>query len=116
MMRSAWIVDQVRAAVASLTLPLGRSRSQRGQGMVEYGLILVLVAVAVIGLLLALSGQLGTVFNNIQNGLAGGQPGLTGPGWPSPAAPAGRRRAALTPPAPSPGASGATRRPPAPRR
>jgi Flp pilus assembly pilin Flp len=40
--------------------------------MVEYGLILVLVSIAVIGTLIALNGQLKTVFNNIVNGLAGG--------------------------------------------
>ncbi len=49
-----------------------RVRSQKGQGMVEYGLILVLVSIAVIGTLIALNGQLKTVFNNIINGLAGG--------------------------------------------
>ena len=49
-----------------------RLRSQKGQGMVEYGLILVLVSIAVIGTLIALNGQLKTVFNNVVNGLAGG--------------------------------------------
>ena len=63
--------NRVHGAVGSL---LAAMRTQRGQGMVEYGLILVLVAVAVIGTLLALSGQLGTVYNNITNGLAGGNP------------------------------------------
>src|SRR5436190_17456889 len=68
----------VRSLVSRLSqhrghLPSGRD-GQRGQGMVEYGLILVLVALVVIGALLALSGQLQTVFNNISNGLAGGNP------------------------------------------
>ncbi len=49
-----------------------RLHRQEGQGMVEYGLILVLVSIAVIGTLIALSGQLKTVFDNIVNGLAGG--------------------------------------------
>ena len=51
-----------------------RLRSQRGQGMVEYGLILVLVSIAVIASLLLLSGQLKTVFNNIVSGLQGTNP------------------------------------------
>ena len=51
-----------------------RERRQRGQGMVEYGLILVLVSIAVIGALLALNTQLKTVFNNIVNGLQGSNP------------------------------------------
>ncbi len=47
-----------------------RPRSQRGQGMVEYGLILVLVSIAVVVALTALSGQLNTVFNTIKNSLS----------------------------------------------
>jgi len=46
-----------------------RLRGQRGQGMVEYGLILVLVSIAVVIALTALGGQLNTVFNTIKNGL-----------------------------------------------
>jgi pilus assembly protein Flp/PilA len=46
-----------------------RARGQRGQGMVEYGLILVLVSIAVVVALTALGGQLQTVFDTIKNGL-----------------------------------------------
>jgi pilus assembly protein Flp/PilA len=42
---------------------------QRGQGLVEYGLILVLVSIAVVVALTALSGQLNTVFDTIKNNL-----------------------------------------------
>ncbi len=42
----------------------------RGQGMVEYGLILLLVAIAVVVALTAVSGKLATVFNSVKNGLA----------------------------------------------
>ena len=42
-----------------------RLRSQNGQGMVEYGLIVSLVAVALVAALLALSGQLALVFDSI---------------------------------------------------
>ena len=42
---------------------------QRGQGLVEYGLILVLVSIVVVVALTALSGQLNTVFDTIKNSL-----------------------------------------------
>jgi pilus assembly protein Flp/PilA len=45
-------------------------RGQAGQGLVEYGLILVLVSIAVVVALTAVSGQLGTVFNTVTNTLA----------------------------------------------
>ncbi len=40
-------------------------KNQDGQGMVEYGLIIALVAVAVIATVTLLGGQLNTLFNNI---------------------------------------------------
>lgn len=40
-------------------------RDEEGQGLVEYGLILVLVSVAVIAMLIALGGGLNTVFSTI---------------------------------------------------
>jgi pilus assembly protein Flp/PilA len=46
-----------------------RLRRERAQGMVEYGLILVLVAIAVVIALSSVGGQLKTVFNTIKNGL-----------------------------------------------
>ncbi len=36
---------------------------ENGQGMVEYGLIIALVAVAVIAAIVALSGSIGNIFN-----------------------------------------------------
>ncbi len=47
-----------------------RFRTQKGQGMVEYGLILVLVSLVVVAALLAVGNQLTTIFNNIKNTLA----------------------------------------------
>jgi pilus assembly protein Flp/PilA len=44
--------------------------SQSGQGLVEYALIIVLVAIGVILALTALGGQLQTVFNTIVNNLS----------------------------------------------
>jgi pilus assembly protein Flp/PilA len=40
-------------------------RSQRGQGMVEYALILVLVSIVVIVILLTMGNQIQNVFSNI---------------------------------------------------
>ncbi len=42
-----------------------------GQAMVEYALILVLIAVVVIGALLLLGGQIKSIFSNIVAGLGG---------------------------------------------
>ena len=42
-----------------------------GQAMVEYALILVLIAVVVIGVLLLLGGQIKSIFTNIFGALGG---------------------------------------------
>ena len=42
---------------------------QEGQGMVEYGLIIALVALVVIGALVLLGGQLSTIFSQITSSL-----------------------------------------------
>ena len=47
------------------------ARLQRGQAMVEYALILVLIAVVVIAALIALGGQITNVFTQITNTLGG---------------------------------------------
>ena len=44
---------------------------EEGQGLVEYALILVLVAVVVIAILTILGGQVGDVFSSITSGLGG---------------------------------------------
>jgi pilus assembly protein Flp/PilA len=43
---------------------------ERGQGMVEYALILVLIAIVVIVILQVVGQQTNNVFSNIANGLA----------------------------------------------
>ena len=40
-------------------------RTQIGQGLVEYALIIFLVSIVVIALLVTLGGKIGTVFSNI---------------------------------------------------
>ena len=41
-----------------------------GQGLVEYALILVLIAIVVIGILTVLGGKVSTVFSTINSGLS----------------------------------------------
>ncbi len=43
---------------------------ENGQGLVEYALVLVLVAVVVIAILTLLGPQIGNVFSRIVNGLS----------------------------------------------
>lgn len=45
------------------------SLDEEGQGLVEYALIIVLIAIVVIGALLALGGQIDTVFETITDAL-----------------------------------------------
>jgi pilus assembly protein Flp/PilA len=45
------------------------TRRQRGQGMVEYALILVLIAVVVIAILMILGNQVQNVFCNISGAI-----------------------------------------------
>jgi len=44
---------------------------EEGQGLVEYGLIIVLVSLAVLVILTAVGGQLNTVFTRIRTALGG---------------------------------------------
>jgi pilus assembly protein Flp/PilA len=46
-----------------------RHDSERGQGMVEYALILVLISIVVIVLLSVVGSQVNNVFSNVSNGL-----------------------------------------------
>jgi len=43
-----------------------------GQGLVEYALILVLIAIVVIGILTVLGGKVSQIFSSINSGLDGG--------------------------------------------
>ena len=42
---------------------------EEGQGLVEYALILVLIAIVVIGILTMLGSKVSTVFSNVNSGL-----------------------------------------------
>ncbi len=46
-------------------------RYKKGQSMVEYSLILVLIAVVVIGVLVIMGGEIKAIFTNIVGALAG---------------------------------------------
>jgi pilus assembly protein Flp/PilA len=47
-----------------------RRDDERGQGMVEYALILVMIAIVVIVILQVVGSQVNNVFSNVSNGLA----------------------------------------------
>jgi pilus assembly protein Flp/PilA len=48
---------------------VSRIRDQKGQGMVEYALILVLIAVVVILVLTTLGGQVSSTFSTVSSAL-----------------------------------------------
>lgn len=50
---------------------LSLSKNEEGQGLVEYALILVLVAIVVIAILALLGPQIGNIFSRITSGLGG---------------------------------------------
>lgn len=43
---------------------------EEGQGMTEYGLVLGVIAIAVVGILTAMRGQIVQMFTNVQTALA----------------------------------------------
>jgi pilus assembly protein Flp/PilA len=55
--------------VKSHTRPGDTLANQRGQGMVEYALILVLVSIVVIVILLTMGQQIANVFSNVVSAL-----------------------------------------------
>lgn len=46
-----------------------RLASEKGQTLVEYGLILALIAVVVVGVIMAIGGKLNNVFGTVSNTL-----------------------------------------------
>ena len=59
------------ALVRSMTVPTSRRRDhERGQGLVEYALILVLIAIFVIVVVGVVGHQANNVFSNVSNGLS----------------------------------------------
>ena len=73
-----WVIHASSASRTSVSSLLGEGylimldrlfRRDRGQGLVEYALIIALVAVVVIGTLILLGPQIATIFKNISNNL-----------------------------------------------
>ncbi len=52
--------------MATLYLP-----EQKGQGLVEYALILILVAIVVVAIVVVLGPQIGNLFSRVTNGISG---------------------------------------------
>ncbi len=50
-------------------LKLPMQKGQKGQGLVEYSLIIALVAIVVIAILVLMGPKIGDIFSNITNGL-----------------------------------------------
>lgn len=48
-----------------------QAKDEEGQGLVEYALILVLVAIVVIAILAVLGPRIGNIFSRVTNGLSG---------------------------------------------
>jgi pilus assembly protein Flp/PilA len=62
----------MNAIVALLTTFFGRLyRKEDGQALVEYALILALVAVVVVGVLVVLGGGVHNTLNNVANSITG---------------------------------------------
>jgi pilus assembly protein Flp/PilA len=71
-MLTSMIPACIPALVASLSAtwsPGNRRDDERGQGLVEYGLILVLIAIVVIVVVGVVGQQTNNVFSNVSNGL-----------------------------------------------
>lgn len=60
------MLDLIKARLAE---KLASRDEERGQGMVEYALILVLIAVVVIAILTVLGGKVNTTFSTVSSSL-----------------------------------------------
>ncbi len=68
------MIDRFRQSIAR------RFTRERGQGLVEYALLLVLVSIAVLVILALLGPAIGNIFSNIVNGINGYVPSTGGGG------------------------------------
>jgi pilus assembly protein Flp/PilA len=57
----------MKKLLTKMTIPI---KNEKGQGMVEYGLIIALVAVVVIGALVLLGGNITNIFNNVASAIS----------------------------------------------
>jgi pilus assembly protein Flp/PilA len=70
MVTPSTIDSRARRAACWLRSAYGHDDDERGQGMVEYALMLVLIAIVVIVVLQVVGQQVNNVFSNVSNGLS----------------------------------------------
>jgi len=63
------LIERVRSGLACGQVRFARRDGEGGQGLVEYSLILILVAIVVIVILSVVGAQVNNVFSNVSNGL-----------------------------------------------
>lgn len=61
-----WLVARMREALRAWRIP---DEDTDGQGLVEYALLLVVVAVAMVALVMTLGPGIGNIFSNVINNL-----------------------------------------------
>jgi pilus assembly protein Flp/PilA len=69
-MNKSGIVTMARRGAEWVSAAVLRNDEERGQGLVEYGLILVLIAIVVIVVLQLVGHQVNNVFSNVSKGLS----------------------------------------------
>jgi pilus assembly protein Flp/PilA len=67
--RLTFCIDTLCRALQGFPLRSRARDDERGQGMVEYAFILVLIAVVVVVVLSVMGAQVKNVFNNVSSGL-----------------------------------------------
>jgi pilus assembly protein Flp/PilA len=63
-------IPALMASLRAMLVPRNRRDDERGQGLVEYGLILILIAIVVIVVVGVVGHQTNNVFSNVSNGLS----------------------------------------------
>jgi pilus assembly protein Flp/PilA len=64
------LIPALVAWMQAMFPPASRRNDERGQGLVEYGLIVVLIAIVVIVVVGVVGHQVNNVFSNVSNGLS----------------------------------------------
>lgn len=64
-----FVMSSIFFALATLKARLQDADKERGATAVEYGIMVALIAVVIIGAVFALGGQLGTLFNGVRTDL-----------------------------------------------
>jgi pilus assembly protein Flp/PilA len=64
------LIERIRSGLLYGGVRLARRDGEGGQGLVEYSLILVLIAIVVVVILGVVGRQVNNVFSNVSNGIA----------------------------------------------